>query len=495
MAFMADLHHEIRSPVNTILNMTELAAREDLPPLVKGYISSIEKSANTLLTILDDIIELSQVDLDSGAGNQHFGLTDLLEDVKEASEGPRLAKGVFLGLQMDEELPEWFSGPRGRMRQILTQLLNFSMRQFGAAAITLAIGYRDDAKGGVLDFVLQAQEGSRAIEPGDALKNPRLLVCRRLLADMGQDLEVTGDGETLSFSFSVEVVRLELPWAEPLLPTPVACIVGRDDFSSAVVIRRLRGCGFKSLYAARVPEGSKVLMQETSQGQKGVMLVDWNHLEQEAATDCFPGLEGSGVSAHPVVYFDVPAIKMMDLGTRLEQCAEGAKDAIGLVMSPARGRQLLAEILRLLNIEAEQLPCPAGGIEEEEQAPDPEILEGMKVLVVEDDRINQRIVVDILKRCGVKPVVASSGKAALTAIEKFRFDAIFMDINLPDTDGYRLTGQIRQRPEYGQVPIIALTASTKNRKMCMEAGMDDFLSKPYSEAKLLASLLRTRKEP
>jgi len=495
MAFMADLHHEIRSPVNTILNMTELAGREELPPNVRGYISSIEKSASALLTILDDIIELSQEDLESSEGNQRFSLTDLLEDVKEATEGPRLTKGVGMELDFSGEPPEWYSGPRGRMRQILTQLMNYSMRQLGAGSMTMKIVYGTDEYGQVLDFSLEAHDCTEELSPEDVLKNPRIMICRRLLVELGRDLQLKPEGGAFSFSFSMGVEPLELPWAEPLLPTPVACVVGRQGFAASLVARRMSGCGFRAVHAARVPEGQRLLEDETSQGQKAVMLVDWHHLEETGSAASFPDIEGAAGLGHPVIFFDVPAIKMMDLSSRLSDGpdTEGTAAPTGLVMSPTRGRQLIPEVLRLLKMEPQQLSCPMIDLEDEEEGLDPEALEGMKVLVVEDDRINQRIVVEILKRFRVKPVVASSGKAALLAVEKFDFDAIFMDINLPDTDGYRLTGQIRSRPGYADVPVIALTASTKNRKMCLEAGMDDFLSKPYSEAKLLGSLMRTRR--
>lgn len=102
--------------------------------------------------------------------------------------------------------------------------------------------------------------------------------------------------------------------------------------------------------------------------------------------------------------------------------------------------------------------------------------------------INQKILVEILKKRGVKPVVASSGSAALKALERRRFDVVFMDINLSDTDGYKLTERIKNPGHNAGTPIIPLTASTRNRQACLDAGMNDYLPKPYSEDRIFNTL-------
>ncbi len=495
LALMADLHHEIRSPVNTIMNMTELACREQISPSIKNYLKTIEKSANTLLTLLDDIIELSQDDLDAPCGNQGFGLTDLLEDVKETVDGPRRAKGVTITVSFEKETPEWFSGPRGRIRQILTQILNYCMRQIEAKYLKITVGQPEPVKEkGGLSFKVLAAEIQKPLRPKDIVRNPRILICQRLLLELGNELSVTEKDQEIWFQFTLDMKKLERPWGEAIFPTPVSCLVSQNGFSSSLISRRLSGCGFKVSKTNSIHEAEHILVKEASSSQKAIALVDWDLFqEQRTQEDILCWTPG----AHPVIFFDIPAINMMDITARLPNGDENSPGQ-GFVMAPSKGRQIIGEVLRLLRMEPDQLSCPFVCQDQDEEdniALSSQELKGMKVLVVEDDRINQRIVVELLKKFGIKPVVASTGKAALTAVERHLFDAIFMDINLPDTDGYILTEKIRSLEGYSHVPIIALTASTKNRKLCLEAGMNHFLSKPYSEAKLLKSLIATRKIP
>ncbi len=493
LAFMADLHHEIRSPVNTILNMTELAYKEEVPSSVKHYFRTIEKNANSLLTLLDDIIELSQDDIESAGVEQVFGMTDLLEDLKEAIDGPRKAKKTHMTISFVSELPEWFSGPRGRIRQILTQICNYCMRQLASKDIHILIDVDGDGESSQLCFLVRAKNcQTENCEPKDVMRNPRILICHRLVTEMDNELVVRGKNDAIEFSFSMKAKPLDMPWGEPIYPRPHSCIVSKDAFSSSLISRRLWGCGFNVERAATISEAKTLLTKEVSQSQKAITLVDWDTVPDES--DPFKTILSS-TNSYPTLFFDIPAIKMMHLSAKMPE--DYSEDQIGFVMAPSKGRQVVAEVARLLKIDTNQLSCShIKGEDMQEQQMDisPEDLAGMKVLVVEDDRINQRIVVELLKKFGIKPVVASTGKAASKAVRKRRFDAIFMDINLPDTDGYKLTEEIRTLDGYTHVPIIALTASTKNRRMCMEAGMDYFLSKPYSESKLLKSLIATRSQ-
>ncbi|NPA93929.1 MAG: response regulator [Thermodesulfobacteria bacterium] len=495
LALMADLHHEIRSPVNTIMNMTELASREQISPSIKNYLKTIEKSANTLLTLLDDIIELSQDDLDAPHGNQGFSLTDLLEDVKETIDGPSRAKGAIITVSFKKDTPEWLSGPRGRIRQILTQILNYSMRQMGGQNLHISIGTESEpeTEGERIFFDVLATKLQNPMSPQDILRNPRILICQRLLLELGDELKITEHHQGVKFRFAIAMEPLDIPWGKPIYPTPIACLVSTNGFSSTLIARRLAGCGFQVVESFSIDDAERTLEKDANSSQKRVALIDWELIQkQRAETDILKWNPGP----YPVVFFDIPAINMMDISARLSDDNNG-KSAKGFVMAPSKGRQIMLEVLRVLRMEKDQLSCPFLSQEsDEEEVPlvsQQRQLQGMKVLVVEDDRINQRIVVELLKKFGIKPVVASTGKAAMSAVSRHTFDAIFMDINLPDSDGYILTKKIRSMKDYAHVPIIALTASTKNRKLCMEAGMDYFLSKPYSEAKLMKSLLATTK--
>jgi len=493
LSFMAELHHEIRSPLNTILNMTELAIKEQPDPSIKNYIETIEKSANTLLTLLDDIIELSSEDIDY-ADQDAFALTSVLEDVKETIDGPRLSKGVDLGLDIHEDVPEYLKGSRARMRQILTQLLNFAMRQLNSKAITLCIEPLEDKSGlKALSFRLDARQIS--VPDGKDIKGPasdlRLLICKNLLQNHGDTLQVEEetDGWSLLFSIIAESAGenfKEGPLLQNLSLPALAVIVSSDRFSSDIVCRGLSQAGFDILTTDSVTGVARISGDLSRTDRQTVCLLNWHDVSH---------LDDLGVSAicngaghMPIVIFEIPAVQMMNLVSAKKAKGTGIPEHAGLVMMPSRGRQLLMEIAAVLGWDADRLFAETktgkGG-----KVPENEF-KGLKILVVEDDRINQRLVVELLKKRDTKPVVASTGNAALRAAQSRDFDAIFMDINLPDIDGYELTRRLRTIERHAATPIIALTASTKNRKMCLEAGMNDFITKPYSEDNLFEILAK-----
>ncbi len=481
--------------------MVELASQNQLSQETQQYINTIERSAKGLLSLLDDIIELSDDGNGENSKVQQFGLTELLEDIKESTAGTRLARNSALTVEFSQEISEWYRGPRGRIRQIITQLINYAIRQAESPETLLRISFHSAGpEDELMKFHLQASVRSDLFEQLSPFQDPRILICRRILLEIGHDLKAEIDSEKglLHLTFSVKAEQLNMPWAQPLLPTPVVAIAATDPLARIIVMRRLQGCGFQVETASSLEDAQKILdfhLADGVSGQRGLTLIDFQLIKAVAphAPVLIPEQIFSASLRHPVIVFDIPPLNLMALSTELENMSSFQnRDDVGLVMFPSRGEQLIPELLRILQIDREQLRSPYSDTQERVEEPDLELLMGMKVLVVEDDRINQKILIDILKRFGIKSVVATTGAAALKAVERFRFEAIFMDINLPDSDGYTLTQQIRRKEGYAFTPVIALTASTRNRQKCFDAGMDQFLSKPYSENQLFAALHRVK---
>ncbi len=484
MAFMADLHHEIRSPLNTILNMTELAQREPLSTNAQNYLKQIERSANALLTLIDDMIDLSE---DSTGGERPlstFSITDVLEDIKEKIDVLRKIKGVEISLHVGEDVGDWLYGPCERFRQLLTQFLNFSIRQLKSKRIELFIGL-DQVSGEekLLTTRLTSHKNYGDIEK--AFKNVRFIICKTLLSTLGHELFVKKDEKALSLIFGLPVRPVESQKYLALKrENATAYLIDSDHYSSEILKRRLYFCDFE------VKDGldlDKVFKDVSSikVGQRRCLIINWHELF-EKDMDIFDFVTGRNQEI-PVLIYDIPPVKMMDIQKKAKDQNISLGD-IGLVMAPSRGKQFVSELIKILNITEDDLPCKRLFEEGKSLKRYKEIIKDKKILVVEDDKINQRILLEILKGVGAKPVVASNGEAAIKAVNKIQFNAILMDINLPDTDGYRLTKKIRGLSNYKRCPVIALTASTKNQDLCKEAGMNEFLTKPYSEERLLKVL-------
>lgn len=495
LSFMADLHHEIRAPLNTILNMAELALKDDPSTSIKSYLETIEKAASGLLTLLDDIIDLSsQENLACQKNDSIFDLTSVLEDVKETVDGPKDIKGVRIVLNIHEDIPEQLRGSRARIRQILTQLLNFVMRQLDSKHIKLHLSPKEGSKGiQWISFRLEAhyKPGSIMAEIGS---DHRLFICKSLLASCGGNLNIEKKQDNWCFDFLIDAQAVNRKgegfFGEAASTEKViAVMVNTDEFSSPIISRRIQKEGIIVHGVDSLTKASHLLRSYSEAGNYTICLINWEDVN-DMTTLGIPALRNeSGLRKLPVVIIEVPAVQMMSLISNEELKEKMGSGPIGFVMKPSKGPQVLMEIAMALGWDAERIFNQKQKMAEMKDAI-PDLFKGLKVLVIEDDRINQKLIVEILKKKEIRPVVASSGVVALRAATVRDFDAILMDINLPDTDGYELTQQIRTLKRHTTTPIIALTASTKNRTMCLEAGMDDFLSKPYSKEKLFSVLAR-----
>ncbi len=490
-SLVVDLRHEIRSPLNSIINMAELALKMRPEKAVTDHLQSIESCASRLLSLLDDIMDVAE-DQKSVTDSSIFYLTSLLEEVRESIEDLRHANGVVMALNIDDEMPECFKAPRALMRYVLTQLLDLAIRQLGSKYITLKLQWSPRNKGLVFTMEMLLSSDDAEIDR-EILKGHKFALCSSLLKEVGSGLDVYKEASGVVFTFAVDAERMsqEAPryFPQGLIGGPFhIAMVNSDGFSSEMICRRLAREGFSVRTEVSVKGAAGFLAKKAStQGGGLLCILNCQDLKEREDKEIEFLRKATGISDLPVIIVGIPATRMMEMSMA---GSEISRKQVGLVMKPFGGDKILAEISRIMGWAGQEatttLPQASDGQEEDQRAR----FQGLKVLVVEDDRINQQILLGILKDKGIKPVIASTGSAAKKAIQRRKFHAIFMDIKLPDDNGYELTLFIRENKLNQDTPVIALTASTSDRKKCLDAGMNDFLTKPYSEVNILKTLAK-----
>ncbi len=397
---MTELHHEIRSPLNTILNTIELGLMENPGPSMKRYLETIKKSATGLLALLDDVISLSGEE-EYGGSRVPFFLTSLLEEIRAAVEVSMQANSVSMVLNISDDTPESLLGPKTRIWQVLSRLLNFVIGRLNPKQIDLNIFY-DSAE--ELWFEIEAMPAPSDLWDKDLnLENDHsLLICRSLLNDEGKVLEIERRGQSLIFTFSIAVkviskTRDRLFKSDFYKEVSEVLMVNSDNLSSELTGRRLRLEGISVRNMPSLEEAAEYMAGNISAGcgDRWICLMNWEDVKSREDLGITFLRSAAGLEQLPAVLMELPAVEMMNLAARRGFPDSEAGASVGLVMKPAVGRKVLMEISRVLGWEPEEIFADKRGVDTSESCSMEKIFTGLKVLVVEDEQINQKILVEI----------------------------------------------------------------------------------------------------
>jgi signal transduction histidine kinase/CheY-like chemotaxis protein/HPt (histidine-containing phosphotransfer) domain-containing protein len=509
-SFLAMMSHEIRTPMNAIINMNGLALETDLPPKAHQYISVAHSSARSLLGILNDVLDFSKIEADKlQLEMAPFALREVLDEVTEMFRATVIQKHVELITYTVPGVPDGLIGDALRFRQVLTNLVGNAFKftekgdvvlrvdqiasEDGNGNVQLRVTVRDsgigipkDQQDKLFQAFTQADSSTSRQYGGTGLG---LAISRRLARLMGGDLTFeSAAGAGTSFYFTARFAtdaRQAVPLPEVpsrLLDQPV--LIVEDSASSRELLEMLLSSwSIPVVSVASAEEGLARLDQHTRGTDHeafGLVILDW----------MLPGMSGLDAVARirsRAETRSLPIIVMSAYAGKEEErrCAELRVNVF--LRKPVTASSLFDAILESQGVSAH---VAARGLD----APLEREFEGVQALLAEDNEANQMVATALLARLGIALDIAADGRQviAMAQAAPTKYAAILMDMQMPELDGLAATRALRADPRFATMPIIAMTANAMKVDLdaCLDAGMNDYITKPIDRRALLATLRR-----
>jgi signal transduction histidine kinase/DNA-binding response OmpR family regulator len=498
--FLAKMSHEVRTPMNGVLGMTELLLRSELGPKQRRFATTVHQSGEALLAVIDDILDFSKIE----AGKLElesipFDLRESVEDLVDLLAEGAHRKGLEFVFRMADDLPQRVRGDPLRLRQVLTNLVNNAIKftprgeivvdirrdtddRIGFTIADTGIGIEPDVLANLFQPFQQADSSTTRKFGGTGLG---LAIVRQLSALMGGTVNVDstpGKGTTFRFALPLEPVATVAAPACTSLAGVRVLIVEDNPTNRDILLQYAIDWQMEVAVAADGGQAIEALRSAAATGRPfDVALIDMK----------MPILDGVALARGVQADAALANLKMIVL-TSLDAAGEarlarsaGVHDCL---RKPVRRSELLASI-------AAALGAPAEGPEASATSPAPE--DGTTgtghLLLAEDNQMNQEIALAMLEDTGYRVTVAANGREALAALAREQFDAVLMDCLMPELDGFEATRLLRaSESQQGRhrTPVIALTSNAMrgDRELCLAAGMDDYLAKPLRRDALLGVL-------
>jgi two-component system, sensor histidine kinase and response regulator len=512
--FLSNMSHEIRTPMNGVLGMLYLALKSDMSPTLRTYLMKVQGAANSLLGIINDILDLSKIEAGKlEIDSAEFALETVAEQVTNAVGWQADKKGVEFLIRYDVNLPARLTGDPLRLGQVLLNLCGNAVKFTEAGEVELSfqcldatdteltlqftvrdtgIGMSPELQGRLFEKFTQADQSSTRLYGGTGLG---LVISKHLVELMGGRLWIEdsqpGKGTTVCGTVQLGLVpqaqayRHELlAQAGPQLNGIRTLVVDDNAVSREILGETLRS--FK-LDVSAVTSGQAALDQlGQADPPFDVVLMDWR----------MPGMNGDEATRRIHANRDLrhpPKVVMVTAYARAEVMKLADQAGVdGFLTKPVQPSIMLDTLLMVLG-RGRILQAQSKGLAEK-LAVVPGFA-GARILVAEDNEINREFAVDLLQSMEIEVIEAVDGEAAVERVKKDSYDAVLMDIQMPKLNGLEATRRIRQLSKskddrFACIPIIALTAQamTGDREKSMAAGMNDYLSKPIDPDRLAAVL-------
>jgi len=519
--FLANMSHEIRTPMNGIIGMSHLALRAAGDPTrLQSYLQQIQRSGQHLLNVINDILDFSKIEAGKLSVERiNFGLDTLLDDVTSLIVPQAQGKQLEFLIDVPVDLPLDYVGDPQRLTQVLLNYLNNAVKftENGTVRLTVRAQHLSDTEDqlhfevtdtGIGLTTEQCERLFQDFEQADASTTRQfggtglgLAIAKKLARLMEGDVWVRSRlGEGSTFGFTARVGRAAHRCAPqnkaPQLATLKALVVGDSALTRDVLAGWLATCGFEADFVDGSQGARAALAAGTAQERPHtVVFVDVQGTPQDVRATCDAAHEETAHRRPRVIGLTSRPVEDIPLAER-QACFDLV---LSKPLTPWRTMDAVCGVL--LAPDAPAAACSADASDaaaaQRQESPDtdPSSLAGRRVLLVEDNVVNQMVARQMLEMAGVQVEVADDGAQALALLDAHEnggFDLVLMDMQMPVMDGLTATAEIRRRPALAGLPVVAMTANAldEDRQRCSEAGMNDFLVKPVEPEALWALLRR-----